>query len=101
MGSVTDLASTADAIVTDTVMQDGDTGRIVRLRWLDSGLAVTGWKTLSELPQSVEEVETVGLWMGENDHCVMVGSSRDAHFNSWLGVQLIWKDAITTKEFLS
>lgn len=88
-------------LVDDTVMQDEDTGRIVRLRWLDSGLAVSGWRQMADLPNSVEEVETVGLWMGENAHCVMVGSSRDAHSNSWLGVQLIWKDAITTKEFLS
>lgn len=85
----------------DTVMQDDDTGRIVRLRWLDSGLAVHGWHQMSDLPQSIEEVETVGLWMGQNDAVVMIGSSRDAHSNSWLGIQLVWKDAITTKEFLS
>lgn len=93
--------SVVEGEVIDTVMLDDNVGRAVRVRWIDSGLAVHGWKTIGELPQSVEEVETVGLWMGENDHCVMVGNTRDSKGNSWLGAQLIWKDAITTKEFLA
>jgi hypothetical protein len=87
-------------VTTDTVMADSDVGRPVRVRWIDSGLAVHGWNTFEELPASVEEVETVGLWMGENDDCIMIGSTRDSKANSWLGAQLIWKDAICKKEWL-
>lgn len=84
-----------------SVPQDENTGRAVRIRWIDSGLFASGWRTLTEMPKLVERVESVGLWMGENEHCVMLGSSRDDANQTWLGAQLIWKPSIVSKEFLS
>lgn len=83
------------------VSQGPDTGRPVRVRWIDSGLFASGWRVFSEMPKQVEQVETVGLWMGENEHCIMVGSSRDATNETWLGAQLIWKPSIVSQEWLA
>lgn len=84
----------------ETVMQDDDLGRPVRIRWIDSGLAVHGWSAEHELPKTVSHCESVGLWMGENDEVVMVGGTRDAETSNWLNVQLIWKPSIIEKEWL-
>ena len=90
------------SVESESVSADDNTGRAVRVRWIDSGLAVGhGWKQTSELPSSVERVETVGLWMGENEEVVMVGGTRDTANESWLAVQLIYKPCITGMEWLS
>lgn len=84
------------------VNADADLGRPVRIVWIDSGLSVhNGWMDAKDLPAMVETVETVGLWMGENDSIVMVAGTRDSSNESWLHAQLIWKAAITAKEWLS
>ena len=90
-----------DADMVGTVMQDADKGRVVRVRWIDSGLAVHGWNHPHEVPKSVETVESVGLWMGENDEVVMVAGTRDMANDNWLNVQLIYKPCIIDKEWLS
>lgn len=85
----------------DTVMQDDDLGRPVRVRWMDSGLALTGWKQKTELPSFISPVESVGLWMGENDEVVMMAGAHDEDNHNWLNVQLIWKPSVIVKEWLS
>lgn len=89
------------------VMLDGDLGRVVRIRWIDSGMSLPHrWLTREQAMTKMETmesapVETVGLWMGENDYVVMVGQSRDRTNDNWMAAQLIWKQCITEKEFLS
>lgn len=83
------------------VTSDDDLGRAVRVRWMDSGLSVHGWRQISDIPTNVEECESVGLWMGENEHVVMLGGSRDSNNNNWNDVQLIWKPSMLVKEWLS
>jgi hypothetical protein len=84
-----------------SITLDSDTGRPVRVLWVDSGLSAgDGWQKVADLPTDVETVETIGLWMGENEHIVMVAGTRDFANESWLAVQLIWKNAITRKEWL-
>ena len=89
-----------DAEVVGSVNQDDDLGRPVRILWIDSGLAVHGWTQRHEMPAMVETVESVGLWMGENDDVVMIGGTRDKGNHSWLNCQLIWKESIRGKEWL-
>lgn len=84
-----------------TVMQDSDLGRIVRIRWIDSGYALNGWTHTDKVPETVMTVESVGLWMGENDKVIMVAGTRDEANDNWLNVQLIYKPCIETKEWLS
>jgi hypothetical protein len=93
--------STPDDDQIDTVMQDDYVGRPIRVMWIDSGLACDGWRTPGELPAMVETVESVGLWMGENDQVVMIGGTRDSQNNGWLHCQLIWKTAIQSTEWLT
>jgi len=90
-----------DAAGDGSISEDRHTGRPVRVRWVDSGLSTgLGWKSWSELPANVEEVETVGLWMGENDNVVMVGGTRDQANDAWLNAQLVYKPCIRTVEWL-
>jgi hypothetical protein len=84
-----------------SVSQDEDTGRPVRVRWVDSGLGITGWKQMKDMPSDVSHCESVGLWMGENDRIVMIGGSRDDTNDNWNEAQLIWKPSIISKEWLS
>lgn len=90
----------------ESVNADDDLGRAVRVRWIDSGLAVhDGWMLRSELPDNVCTVETMGLWIGENEDVVMVAGTRAEAgamgSEQWLNCQLIWKPSIVSKEWLS
>jgi hypothetical protein len=100
MTSPTGFTAEEEVAVT-SVPQDADLGRVVRVRWTDSGLAMHGWQELRDAStKTVSDVETVGLWMGENDNVVMVAGTRDADNENWLNVQLIWKPSIISKEWL-
>lgn len=95
-----------ETLKAESVSEDDDLGRSVRVRWIDSGLAVhNGWMTRSELPDNVATVETVGLWLGENEHVVVVAGTRamgeEAGSEQYLNCQLIYKPCIVIKEWLS
>ena len=83
-----------------SVEMDARTGRIVRIRWTDSGMAVHGWTQRSQMPTEMPAIETVGLWFGETDNVVMVAGSHDKHNDNWGECQLIWKPSITALEWL-
>lgn len=86
-----------------SVMQDADTGRAVRIVWTDSGLAYhQGWEQFREATEKarVMDVETVGIWMGENDRVVMVAHSRDADNENWNVSMTLYKPCIIRKEWL-
>lgn len=87
-------------MIPTTVIEDPDTGRAVRVRWIDSGLHVEGWRRTDAIVAAPPEVETVGLWLGESMDAIAIASTRGDE-GAWLNVQVIWKDAVTTKEFLS
>lgn len=87
----------------DTVMQDEDTGRPVRIVWTDSGLAYhSGWERFHDAVSEshVMDVETVGLWMGENARVVMIAHSRDSVNENWNVSMAIYKPCILKKEWL-
>lgn len=84
----------------DSISADLDLGRPVRIRWIDSGLSVTEWSDRHELPKDVSRVESVGLWIGENDHVVYIAGTRDVENEHWLNCQIIWKRAIIEQEWL-
>lgn len=102
MSTVTDAE-----LARESVNADEDLGRAVRVRWIDSGLAVhDGWMLRSELPDNVCTVETMGLWIGENEDVVMVAGTRAeagsmGSSEQWLNCQLIWKPSIVSQEWLS
>ena len=84
-----------------SVPEDDQRGRAIRVVWVDSGLAVhDGWMTAIELPDNVETVESVGIWIGENEHVVILGGTRDHKNEQWLNCQVIWKKAIVEKRWL-
>lgn len=86
-----------------SLQQDEDTGRAVRIRWTDSGLAHhTGWQSFTSATDDhkVMDVETVGIWMGENEQVVMVAHSRDADNDNWNVSMTIFKPCIISKEWL-
>lgn len=91
----------AEAAEVASVSDDEHKGKAVRIRWIDSGLALHGWQRMDALPKDTPAIETVGLWMGENERVVMVGGSRDADNDNWGECQLIWKPSITAKEWLA
>ncbi len=82
------------------VMADEHLGRPLLVRWIDSGLALNGWTSQHDIPKTVSSVESVGLWIGENDEVMMIAGTRDEENCNWLNVQLIWKKAVTGKEWL-
>lgn len=93
-----------EAAELDTVQQSEDTGRAVRVVWTDSGLAYhDGWEKFRDVAERgrVMDVETVGIWMGENDRVVMVAHSRDADNENWNVAMTIYKPCIIRKEWLS
>lgn len=83
-----------------SVIEDDNLGKPVRVRWIDSGMSIHGWRQLPAVFEDPPSVETVGLWMGENERVVMVGGSRDADNENWGECQLIWKPSITSREWL-
>lgn len=86
-----------------SLQQDSDTGRPVRITWTDSGLAHhTGWEKFKDLSDDakVMNVETVGIWMGENERVVMVAHSRDSDNNNWNVAMTVFKPCIIKKEWL-
>ena len=86
-----------------SLQQDEDTGRAVRIRWTDSGLAHhLGWQNWRDATGGgdVMDVETVGIWMGENDRVAMVAHSRDADNQNWNVCMTIYKPCILSKEWL-
>lgn len=86
-----------------TVNEDCNTGRAVRIVWTDSGLAHhAGWEKFRDVGERsrVMEVETVGIWMGENDDVVMVAHSRDDANQNWNVAMTIYKPCITQKVWL-
>ena len=91
--------------MSEDITSDENLGRPVRVNWIDSGLAVHSWTTLKDMPDNVEHVESVGLWMGENDNVVMLAGTRagtrDSSNDNWLNCQLIWKQAIIEQEWLT
>jgi hypothetical protein len=88
-------------IEVENVNADDDLGRPVRIKWIDSGLAVGSWTQARDLPDDVATVESIGMWMGENDHVVYLAGTRDVDNENWLNCQLIWKRAIIEKEWLT
>jgi len=89
----------------ESVVEDADLGRPVRIRWIDSGGHDNrAWAPRTEFMAAVElddmVCETVGLWMGENDTVIAIAQTRDAHNGNWLSVQVIWKPALILKEYL-
>lgn len=82
------------------IAADADEGRPVRIRWTDSGMAIHGWQPREVIEPVMSSVETVGLWMGENEEIVMIGGSRDRLNGNWGECQLIWKPSISHKEWL-
>lgn len=84
----------------EDVTADEQTGRLVRVVWVDSGLVFSGWAHTHELPKGVAKVETVGYWVGENDSVIAIAASQAD--GSWLNIQLIYKPCIVgEKEWLS
>lgn len=104
---MSDRAVMQDKELDDSVLitQDEHLGRPVRILWVDSGLAIgPGWQTIEDVTRdhpNVLQVETVGLWCGENEHVVMVCQSRDVHNQNWNQPMVIWKPSLVSKEWLS
>jgi len=99
-------ADPLEAVIAESISEDADLGRAVRVRWIDSGLAAhDGWMLMSEIPTDVATVETIGLWLGENDNVVMVAGTRAmegmGQSEQYLNAQVIWKPSIVSKEWLS
>lgn len=90
---------------TSVVGHPDEVGRPVRIRWVDSGMTVPRWAAASYIEGKTQDmlgaVETVGLWMGENEHVVMVGQSRDVTNGNWMAGTLIYKPCILDKEWLT
>lgn len=86
------------------IQQDVNLGRAIRVMWTDSGCHHdAGWAKLDEFFDGtlrVLDVETIGLWMGENDDIVAVAQSRDVGNDNWMAAQVIWKPSIISKEWL-
>jgi hypothetical protein len=87
------------------ITSDDNLGKPVRVRWIDSGLSLHRWLNKDDVEEKTKDmlspVETVGLWMGENETVVMVGQSRDAEHANWMSAFLIWKPSIQAVEWLS
>lgn len=86
-----------------SLMQDENTGRAVRLVWIDSGLAFhNGWEKfrMATAQSDVMQVETVGIWMGENERVVMVAHSRDHENENWNVAMAVYKPCLIKKEWL-
>jgi hypothetical protein len=86
-----------------SLMQDEHTGQAVRLVWIDSGLAFhKGWEKfrMATDDANVMQVETVGIWMGENDRVVMVAHSRDHENENWNVAMAVYKPCLISKEWL-
>jgi hypothetical protein len=83
-----------------SIVADADEGRPVRVCWTDSGMAVHGWQSRESIDPVMSSIETVGLWMGEDEEIVMIGGSRDRLNENWGECQLIWKPSISLKEWL-
>lgn len=84
-----------------SVPEDADTGRPVRVWWMDSGLHVhIGWSKRSEHMVDCSKVESVGLWLGQTDTMLFVASSRDQDNDNWMGSQTIWRPSVISVEFL-
>ena len=82
------------------ISEDADFGRYVKVTWVDSGLAVhPGWQTRADLPGNVATVESIGIWVGENDNVVALAGTRSG--DAILNCQLIYKPCIISKEWLS
>ncbi len=95
--------SAQDEAELNTVEQDEHTGKAVRIVWTDSGLAYhNGWESFRDATDTarVMDVETVGLWMGENERVVMIAHSRDQDNENWNVCMAIYKPCIKTKEWL-
>lgn len=87
-----------------SVTEDENTGRAVRIIWTDSGLAYHNvWERFEAVAEKarVMDVETVGIWMGENERVVMVAHSRDADNENWNVSMSIYKPCIIKKEWLA
>jgi hypothetical protein len=100
------LSTDVETLKAESVSEDVDLGRAVRVRWIDSGLAAhDGWMLRSDIPDNVATVETVGLWLGENDNVVMVAGTRataeSMGSEQYLNAQVIYKPCIVSKEWLS
>lgn len=84
-----------------SVPEDEDTGRPVRIWWMDSGLHVNlGWSKREDHMHDTTMVESVGLWLGQTDTMLFVANSRDRENDNWLGSQTIWRPSVKTIEFL-
>jgi len=86
------------------ITSDDNLGRAVRVRWIDSGMHYdAGWAHREEFlgdDLKTMECESVGLWMGESDHAVALGQTRDIENNNWMAAQIIWKPSILAVEWL-
>lgn len=92
----------AEVAAVRAITEDEDTGRAVQVTWTDSGQALHGWQSEATIREHVMPViETVGIWIGESDDMVMVAGSRDETNCNWGECQLIWKPAISRKEWLT
>lgn len=100
------MSHTEDELAAGSVSEDADLGRAIRVRWIDSGLSAhDGWMLKADIPTNVATVETVGLWLGENDNVVMVAGTRASAESmgseQYLNAQVIYKPCIVSKEWLS
>lgn len=87
------------------ITADKDVGRAVRVIWTDSGFHHDeGWapiETFMAADVHAMRVETVGIWMGENEEVIAVAQSRDEDNCNWLAAQIILKSCVVKKEWLS
>jgi len=59
-----------------SIQPDTDTGRVVLVRWVDSGTSITGWSSPQDLPTNVETVGSIGFWIGENEHVIAIAGTQ-------------------------
>lgn len=90
--------------MSENISADENLGRVVRVRWTDSGLHQSfGWAKRGEFfdhDLAALGVETVGLWVGENENVVCVAQSRDEKNDNWMSVMAIWKPSVQVVEWI-
>lgn len=84
-----------------------DLATMVRVRWLDSGMAITkGWASVEDYAKDattgdgVMEAETVGYLVFEDDDIVLIAQTLDIGNGQMLNAQAIAKDCIYGRERL-
>ena len=80
--------------------------RPVAVRWLDSGMHIDkGWASLEDYRKDTSTqrmtVVTVGILMHEDEETLLIGQSFDPAHDHWVGGQLIVKENIIDRNWLT